>query len=89
MNMQIRGEKKVMSNKCRNESGFTARQAQVFEFLSGYISMNGVPPTYLEISNEFGFSMTRVVQHLECLEDLGAIHRVRGIRAIRIGRRAA
>ncbi|MBN2367061.1 MAG: transcriptional repressor LexA, partial [Calditrichaeota bacterium] len=54
----------------------TPRQKAVLEFIAGYITESGYPPTFQEIADAFGIvSKHGVVRHLEALERKGYITR--------------
>lgn len=58
----------------------TARQLEIFNFISAFIDEHGYPPTRHEISDAFNFSSDNAAeQHLRALEKKGAIRITRGI----------
>ena len=62
----------------------TDRQAQVLQFITGYLADHGFPPTQREIMRRFKMKSTRgVARHLEALEKKGHLSRPhRGARAL-------
>lgn len=64
----------------------TERQKQVLEFLRGFVSAQGYPPTLREICAHFGISGPKnAAKHLDSLEKKGFIRRSSGIsRAIEV-----
>ncbi len=67
----------------------TPIQKRVFEFIESYISENGFPPTYAEISRKFQFQVGMVQQVIRALLRKGHIEKdpflARGIRIIKPG----
>ncbi len=58
----------------------TDRQSQVLEYIGGYISHSGFPPTLREIAGHFSLSGPRAaVKHLDALERKGYIARKKGL----------
>ncbi len=52
----------------------TKRQTQIFDMIRGYIELEGMPPTRMEICEHFGFrSPTAAEDHLKALERKGVI----------------
>jgi len=64
----------------------TDRQAQVLQFITGYLSDHGYPPTQREIMRRFKIKSTKGVdRHLEALEKKGYLTRTRrGARALEV-----
>lgn len=64
----------------------TDRQAQVLQFITGYLADHGFPPTQREIMRRFKMKSTRgVARHLEALEKKGHLSRsYRGARALEL-----
>ncbi|MDC4203905.1 MAG: transcriptional repressor LexA [Candidatus Manganitrophus sp.] len=64
----------------------TDRQAQVLQFITGYLADHGFPPTQREIMRRFKMKSTRgVARHLEALEKKGHLSRPhRGARALEL-----
>jgi len=64
----------------------TTRQNQVLQFITGYLSDHGYPPTQREIMTRFSIRSTRgVARHLEALEKKGHLTRApQGARAIEV-----
>jgi repressor LexA len=64
----------------------TDRQAQILQFITGYLSDHGFPPTQREIMRRFKMKSTRgVARHLEALEKKGHLTRPhRGARALEV-----
>lgn len=64
----------------------TDRQAQVLQFITGYLADHGFPPTQREIMRRFKMKSTRgVARHLEALEKKGHLSRShRGARALEL-----
>lgn len=63
----------------------TDRQSQIFQFITGYLSERGFPPTHREIMRRFKMKSTRgVARHLETLEKKGYLTRSRGARALEV-----
>lgn len=64
----------------------TERQAQVLQFIRGYLADHGFPPTQREIMRRFKMKSTRgVARHLEALEKKGHLTRLhRGARALAV-----
>lgn len=64
----------------------TDRQAQVLQFITGYLADHGFPPTQREIMRRFKMKSTRgVARHLEALEKKGRLSRPhRGARALEL-----
>lgn len=65
----------------------TDRQQQILDFIQEHIAGEGLPPTYEEIAQAFGFSQPRAAGfHLQALEQKGAIAlqagKARGIRVL-------
>ena len=67
-------------------SPLTDRQAQILQFITGYLSDHGFPPTQREIMRRFKMKSTRgVARHLEALEKKGHLTRPhRGARALEL-----
>lgn len=50
----------------------TKRQAQILEFVTGYIGLNNYAPSYREIGQHFGLSSTATIaEHIESLKTKG------------------
>jgi len=66
--------------------GLTLRQEEILEFISGFISENGYPPSIQEIADAFGIASKHgVVRHLEALIKKGYIEKTdTSARSIRI-----
>lgn len=64
----------------------TDRQAQILQFITGYLADHGFPPTQREIMRQFKIKSTRgVARHLEALEKKGHLSRPhRGARALEV-----
>lgn len=64
----------------------TARQQQVLAFLKEYMSINGYPPTRVDIAKELGFRSPNAAEdHLRALARKGAIEMIPGAsRGIRL-----
>ena len=61
-------------------SDLTTRQQEVFDWIKGYISDNGLSPSAADIAIGFGFkSENSSVCHLDNIEDKGYIRRTPGI----------
>jgi len=57
----------------------TARQKEIFDFISHVIEIKGLPPTRSEISKTFGFkSPNAAEEHLKALKKKGAIDMISG-----------
>lgn len=70
---------------CRNP--MTKRQNEILAFIRTYILHNGMPPTRVEISREFGFRSPNAAQeHLKAMAQKRVIELVptisRGIRVL-------
>jgi repressor LexA len=67
----------------------TPIQKKVYEFIDSFISENGFPPTYAEVSKRFGFQVGMVQQVIRALLKKGFIEKdpflARGIRLIKPG----
>ena len=69
----------------------TARQAEILEFIQGFIEVTGMPPTRAEMARELGFrSANAAEEHLRALKRKGVIELLpgtsRGIRLLETGR---
>lgn len=63
----------------------TERQAQILDFVAGYLKRRKMPPTRAEIADAFSFSHQTASQHLEALRKKGRIDWIDGSpRTIRI-----
>ena len=54
------------------------RQKEILEFIRLYIEDEGLPPTYQEIADRFHIQVGTVQEHLDALENKGAIERIKG-----------
>lgn len=65
----------------------TPIQKKVFDYIESFISQNGFPPTYAEISDKFGFQVGMVQQVIRALLKKGKIEKdpflARGIRLVK------
>jgi repressor LexA len=65
----------------------TPVQKRVFDYIENYITDNGFPPTYSEISNRFGFQVGMVQQVIRALLKKGYIEKnpfaARGLKLIK------
>lgn len=53
----------------------TPKQQQVLDYIKGYISDNGFPPSSRNISDYFNFGHSAARNHLDALENKMAIRR--------------
>lgn len=61
------------------KNSITERQREIYEFVRGFITTRGTPPTLREIGEQFGIRSTNGVEgHLAALERNGLIVRERG-----------
>ncbi|MFP4330963.1 MAG: transcriptional repressor LexA [Alkalispirochaetaceae bacterium] len=51
----------------------TQRQRQILDYIKGYVTTHGFPPTIREISEEFGISVKGAYDHVKALERKEAI----------------
>jgi repressor LexA len=56
-------------------TALTARQREVLEFIRGFMSRMGYPPTVREIGAHFGFVPRSIFDHLKALERKGYLRR--------------
>ena len=56
--------------------GLTARQREVLEYISEFITANGYAPTYAEIGDHFGFKKSAALAHVEAIAAKGYVKRV-------------
>ncbi len=65
----------------------TKRQGEVLDYISGFIDINGFPPTLREIGCNFNFSFHAAACHLKALEKKGVISTNKGLsRTIKINK---
>lgn len=63
----------------------TNRNLEIYKFIVSYIKENGYAPTYREIAKSVGLVVSRVITHIDRLEDEGCIEIKRGSpRAIKV-----
>ena len=63
----------------------TERQQEVLDWVKGFITTNGFPPSRAEIATGFQFSINAATGHVKALEEKGHIetfHVARGIKVL-------
>ena len=69
--------------------GLTEKQENILEFLEEFQQRNGMPPTLMELAQEFGINHATASTHLRALERKGYLSRTSKARGLTLKRRAS